>query len=297
MGRVRPFRSIVKSTALEILSEPLTLLILLAGSVLTVLAPVFHYHQFGEPTRMARDAGLSAIFTCCAVLGVFATIRAFRREIETGTAEMALSHPVSREGFFLAKWTGAVLADLFVLLIFFGLAVTGVIGADIGGRLSERTGELATVWGPAVAAGTGTILLPLLLGAILNRFASFRFVLTAISFAFLFALASAVGFSSYASWTWAFRLLVVVVPLVFLTILLVSVAASASVRYKANGAAAVTGLVFAVFLPFIGNYYLADCLSNGQTADLRTVLFSTLAILPAIAAFLVWGVFNEHHRN
>ena len=90
------FFSILKATALEILSEPLSLLVLLAALAMTVFAPAFHYHQFGEATRMARDAGFSALFACGGVLAVFTTIRAFRREVETGTLEMALAHPVSR---------------------------------------------------------------------------------------------------------------------------------------------------------------------------------------------------------
>ena len=68
--------SIVKATAFEIISEPLSLLILLAALVLTVLAPAFHYHQFGEATRMARDAGLSSVLMGGLVIAVFGTIRA-----------------------------------------------------------------------------------------------------------------------------------------------------------------------------------------------------------------------------
>ena len=125
---MRRFRSIVKATALEILSEPLTLLVLLVALALAVLAPVFHYHQFGEPTRMARDAGLSAVLTCGSVLAIFGTIRAFRREIESGTFEMVLAHPISRGGYFLAKTLGAFLATAFFSLIVFGVLVTIVIG-------------------------------------------------------------------------------------------------------------------------------------------------------------------------
>ena len=106
------FRSVAKSTALEILSEPMTLLVLLAALSLAVLAPAFHYHQFGEPTRMARDAGFSALFVCGTVVAVFGTIRTFRREIESGTIQMALAHSISRGAFFLAKATGALAAYL-----------------------------------------------------------------------------------------------------------------------------------------------------------------------------------------
>ena len=38
------------------------MLVLIAALSIEVLAPAFHYHQFGEATRMARDAGFSALF-------------------------------------------------------------------------------------------------------------------------------------------------------------------------------------------------------------------------------------------
>ena len=109
---MKPYVSITLATALEVASSPLSLLVMLAAMALEVFAPVFHYHQFGDPTRMARDAALSALFTCGAVFAVFGAIRAVRREIETGTQEMALAHAVARGGFFLAKAAGVAVAHL-----------------------------------------------------------------------------------------------------------------------------------------------------------------------------------------
>ena len=128
--------SIIKATALEVLSEPLSLLVLLAALVLTVLAPAFHYHQFGEATRMARDAGLSSVLMGGLVVAVFGTIRAFRREVESGTMAMALAHPVSRTEFFLAKTLGAGAAYLVFASIVFLTALVIVDGAAIGGLIA-----------------------------------------------------------------------------------------------------------------------------------------------------------------
>ena len=55
---MRRWFAIAKATALEIFSEPLSLLLLLSALALVILAPALHYPQFGEPTRLARDAGL-----------------------------------------------------------------------------------------------------------------------------------------------------------------------------------------------------------------------------------------------
>ncbi len=287
---MRRFRAIVKSTALEVLSEPLTLLLLLTALVLTVVAPVFHYHQFGEATRMARDSGLSALLTCGSALAVFATIRTFRREIESGTAEMALVHPVSRAGFFLAKTTGVGLAVLFFALIVGATMVTSVTGAAVGGHMAEKTGELARVWAPCVAAGLATLVLPLVIAAALNRFARYRFVLAAVRLALALSLLSVAVFSVLAGPHQLLRLLPPTLTLVSFVLFLVTIAASAAVRLRANAAVAATGAVVLAFLPFVGNYYLAEVLANGGALSWTYVAGATLALVPAVAAFLLLGV-------
>ena len=286
---MRKFGAILKTTAREILSEPLSLLVLLAALAMEVLAPAFHYHQFGEPTRMARDAGFSALFTCGSVLAVFGTIRAFRREVESGTLEMALAHPVSRGGFFLAKTAGAFVAYLVFALIVFGTELTIVWGAEIGGRLSRQSGELSRVFGPALAAGVAVALLPLLLGAVLNRFARFRFVLTAFAFALVLSLLFG-GFSVALLPHFLGRLLPVAVLLVFPALVLLAASAAFAVRFRANAAASAVGLVFAALLPAMGNYYLSDALSKGGVVPWAYVGLAALVALPAVVAFLLMGV-------
>ena len=285
----RSSTSIVKATALEILSEPLTLLIALASLSLCVFAPTFHYHQFGEATRMARDAGLSAAFMGGLVLAVFGTIRAFRREIESGTLEMALSHPVSRREFFVAKSFGSFLACLVFEAIVFGTTLAMVEGAAVGGRLSERTGDIARIWGPCVAAGVAVILVPLVLGAFLNRCCRVRFVLSAL----LSALFLSCLFGVVAVFRDAETLLPyfpAVLPTLAFALVFVFASAAFAVRFKPNAASACSGLLFAAMLPFAGNYYLADSLSRGGSVSFATASLSVAAAIPAVAAFLILGV-------
>lgn len=236
---------------------------------------------------MARDAGLSALFTCGLLVAVFGTIRSFRREIETGTLQMALAHPVSRTVFFLAKVVGITGACAVFSAIVFLTALTIVNGAAIGGEIAAKSGDIAKIWGPSLALGLGTILLPLVIAAALNRFAQFRFVLTFFAFAVVLALAGA-----------AYRLdlglagrLASVVALVFVFILaFLSLSAAAAVRFRANGAAAAAGLLFVLALPVIGNYYLPDALANGGSVSPVDFVFAVLAAVPAIAAFLLAGI-------
>ena len=279
---------IVKATALEILSEPLSLLVLLAALAITVLAPAFHYHQFGEATRMARDAGLSSVFTCGAVIAVFGTIRSFRREIESGTMAMALAHPVSRTGFFLAKTLGSFAAYLAFVLVVFLVSLVIVDGAAIGGGLALRNGDIARLYGPNLAQGVGVIVLPLVIAAALNRFARMRFVLSSFGMAFALAFLCAV-LSIARDAGWVLRLLPVAILLVLFSSVLLSASAAFAVRLKANAAAAAAGVVLVGLLPAVGNYYMSDALSNGGFVPWGYVGLAALAALPAVLLFLFLG--------
>ena len=286
---MRGIMSVAKTTALEILSEPLTLLVLLAALTMAVLAPAFHYHQFGEATRMARDAGFSALFTCGSAIAVFGTIRAFRREMESGTIQMALSHPISRRGFFLAKVFGAFVAYLVFAATVFGTSLVIVEGARVGGAIAARTGDIARLSGPFLAVGVSVVLVPLLLGAALNRFAHFRFVLTAMTTAFVLALVAG-GVSSVSDTALLPRYAPAAVLLVPPALVLLLVSAAFSVRFRANAAAAAAGLVAALSIPAVGNYYMADALSKEGEVSWFYVAFAALAVLPVVLAFTIVGL-------
>lgn len=276
----------MRTTALEMLSEPLSLLVLIAALSVEVFAPAFHYHQFGEPTRMARDAAFSALFTCGTAFAVFATIRVFRREVESGTLEMALAHPVSRTGFFLAKTLGAFAAYAAFAAIAFATGLVMVAGAAIGGVIADRTGDIARIYGPCFAAGLAAIVVPLVAGAALNRFAGSRFVPAAFAIAFAVSVAASAWFADL-------RLLCRLAPVAVLMALAATVplaaAAAFSFRFKANGAAAACGTVVALMMPAMGGYFLSDALSAGGSVSWGYVGLAALATSPAVLFFLVLG--------
>ena len=270
------------------LSEPLSLLILLAALVIAVFAPAFHYHQFGEATRMARDAGFSALLICGGAVAIFGTIRTFRREIESRTCEMALAHPVSRQSFFLMKGIGAFTAYLIFAAIVFCVSATIVEGAAVGGKIAMTTGGLARLWGPCFAAGICVMVLPLVVGAALNRFAGCRFVLSFFVVSAVLALAAGI-------WTvcrdlqLVVRMLPVALLIVLLTLVLLFAAAAFAVRLKANAAAAGVGVVVALLVPAIGNYYMSDALAGGGSVGWSYVGLAAAATLPLALFFLLLG--------
>ena len=285
---MRPFLATLKATALEVLSEPLTLLVLLAALALAVLAPTFHYHQFGDPTRMARDAGLSSLFLGGGVLAVFGTIRTLRREIESGTMEMALAHPISRTSFLLAKAAGAFVAYLAFALTVLGTSMVMFEGAAVGGIIASQTGDIARIARPELVAATGVVVVPLVVGAVLNRFFRFRFVLSSVTLALVLSIAASVTVS-VGSRGDVLRLVPAGILLILPSAVFLAAAAAFAVRLKANAAAAATGLVFALALPAVGNYYLSDALSGGGVLPWSYVAAAAAAALPAVVAFLLLG--------
>lgn len=284
---MRRVGAIIKTTALEILSEPLVFLVTVSAMALAIVAPAMHFHEFGDPAKMARDAGVSAILVGGLVVASFGTMKSFRREIETQTAFTALSLPVSRRAFFLAKTAGAFVAYLVFVLTVGSVAMSAVRGAVIGGEIASRTGMMARMYGPIFAIAVGAIVIPFIYGAVANHSFRRRFTLNANLCAFTIAIVS------NAFWPDAGLFLqnLPVFALVALpALVLLAASASFAIRFKFNLAATLSILVFAAFLPALGNYCLTDVLSAGETIPVGYFLAAVAAILPPVAAILYLGV-------
>ena len=283
---MRKFLAIAEATTLEILSEPLSLLLCLVAMLLSTLAPTFHYHQFGEPTRMARDAGFSSLLVFGIVFAVVGTVRTFRRELEGGTATVALAHPVSRTSFFLAKTFGA-----FVAYTLFAVTVTlnsyaVVNGAAIGGVMAKHDCDIARLHGPSVALAMATVIVPLVLAAALNRWRRSRFTLTAmLTLPVLSALMLAYR-PDFALWG---RLLPVSVLVALPAVVFLSATAAFAARWRTNLVALGVGLLAVAALPALGNYYLADALSRGGSLPAGYFWAAAGLLVPATVGFLVLG--------
>ena len=291
---MRRWFAIAKATALEIISEPLSFLLMLSALSVAVLAPALHYHQFGEPARMARDAGLSALFTFGTLFAVSGLFRSLRREIETGTAQMAVSHSVSRAVFFTAKFFGAMIAYALFEVILASVSSAMVYGAVVGGAIAGQSGDITRLWGPALAAGVGAIILPPIAAAALNRFWRFRFVPWSFALALVASVAAAGCFFDFRT---TVKLAPAWLALAFPAAVFAAAAASAVIALKPGIAVAVLVAFVLVSIPAVGNYYLADVFSRGGTVEWDYVALAALFALPAVAAFLVAGVYFFERRD
>lgn len=283
---MRRVGAIIRATALEILSEPLVFLVTIAAMSLAVLAPALHYHEFGDPSKMARDAGVSAILVGGLVIAAFGAVKTMRREIETQTALTALSLPVSRRMFFLSKTAGVFLAYLFFVLTVGSVSIAAVRGAVIGGEIAVREHSMARMYGPVFAFAIAAIVIPFLYGAVLNHSFRRRFTLNANLCAGVLSLVA-------MSFRFGAEVFVETLPVYVLVALpaLVLLAASSAfaIRFKFNAASSLATLVFALFLPALGNYCVTDVVSAGEPVSWFYLLVATAAVLPPVAALLYLG--------
>lgn len=108
--KIKQFLAITGLTAIEAIHQPIFLLLSATCILLISLTPQLLVHQFGEEGKLARDSGLAFHFVFGLFIAGYAACSSLARELRGGTASAVLSKPVSREVFFLAKFTGVVSA-------------------------------------------------------------------------------------------------------------------------------------------------------------------------------------------
>ncbi len=166
MRRMRQFLGLAGLTALEVLRQPLVLLLATACVVCTALVPLIRLHPFGEDGKLARDSGLALHFVFGLFLVAAAAGVALGREVRRGTAAAVLAKPVGRTLFFLAKYAGVCAA----VLAFSAAAAMATL-------LAERVGEhfvAAATGGSQFVTDYRTGILLLAAPAAAHLFAAFR---------------------------------------------------------------------------------------------------------------------------
>ena len=283
---MRRVGAIIKATALEILSEPLVFLVTIAAMSLAVLTPALHYHEFGDPSKMARDAGVSAILVGGLVIAAFGAVKTMRREIETQTALTALSLPVSRRMFFLSKTAGVFLAYLFFVITVGSVSIAAVRGAVIGGEIAARENSVARMYGPVFAFAIAAIVVPFLYGAVVNHSLRRRFTLNANLCTGIIALVAMFFRFDVSVFL---KTLPVYVLVALPALILLAASAAFAIRFRFNAASSLAILVFALFLPALGNYCVTDVVSAGESVSWVYLLVASAAVLPPVAALLYLG--------
>lgn len=182
-GKVRfsnPALAVARTTATELCGQPVVMMLLVAGMLLTALVPLLHFHDFGEPGRICRDSGLAYQLVIGTVLAVAACASSIHAEITEGTALAALGKPISRSAFLFGKWLGVMQVTF---RFWFCMLASSMVAWRVPQRFADFGDDGAgyVTDGPAQCALLLVPVASLLLAACLHNRRHFRFCKTTIA--------------------------------------------------------------------------------------------------------------------
>ena len=146
---MRQFITIATNAFMELVRQPVFLLLMTSSAVFEIFLATPYYFAFGDEPKLVQNSVLAAMLLSGLFGAVLSASSSLAREIRTGTALAVLSKPVGRAQFLLAKYIG--LAAALTLLTYMN-----TIGALLASRMafdaygSTDTTALA-IFGGAVA--------------------------------------------------------------------------------------------------------------------------------------------------
>src|SRR5664280_3619018 len=107
---MRQFVTIATNAFMELVRQPVFLLLMTTSAVFEIFLATPFYFAFGDEPKLVKNSTL-AVMLLAGLLGAVLTASAsLAREIRTGTVLAVLSKPVGRAQFFLAKYAGLAAA-------------------------------------------------------------------------------------------------------------------------------------------------------------------------------------------
>lgn len=107
---MRQYLIITKNAFMELVRQPVFLLLVTSSSMFQIFLACIPYFGFGDDPKMVEDSVLAVMLLTGLLSAVLSASSSVAREIRTGTALTVLSKPVSRVTFILAKYTGIALS-------------------------------------------------------------------------------------------------------------------------------------------------------------------------------------------
>jgi ABC-type transport system involved in multi-copper enzyme maturation permease subunit len=126
---MRQFRNIAVNAFMELISQPIFLLLMTGSVMFEIFLAVPYYFAFGDEPKLIENSALAVMLLSGLFGAVLSASSSLAREIRSGTALAVLSKPVSRAQFLLAKFAGLALA----LLV---LTYVNMIGVLIASRMA-----------------------------------------------------------------------------------------------------------------------------------------------------------------
>src|SRR3977135_3948226 len=116
---MRQFITIAANAFMELVRQPVFLLLMTCSAAFEVFLATPYYFAFGDEPKLVKNSTLAVMLLAGLLGAVLSASASLAREIRTGTALAVLSKPVGRAQFLSAKYVGLMAA--LTLLTFVNL--------------------------------------------------------------------------------------------------------------------------------------------------------------------------------
>src|SRR5204862_1835613 len=107
---MRQFITITANAFMELVRQPVFLLLMTGSAVFCVFLACVPYFGFGEDAMLVKQSVLAVMLFAGLLGAVLSASASLAREIRAGTALAVLSKPIDRAQFLLAKYVGLIVA-------------------------------------------------------------------------------------------------------------------------------------------------------------------------------------------
>src|ERR1017187_7253923 len=107
---MRQFLTIAANAFMELIRQPVFLLLMTGSVLFEIFLAVPYYFAFGDEPKVVENSVLAAMLLSGLFGAVLSASASLAREIRSGTALAVLSKPVGRAQFLLAKFAGLAAA-------------------------------------------------------------------------------------------------------------------------------------------------------------------------------------------
>lgn len=107
---MRQFLTIAANAFMELVRQPIFLLLMTVSAVFEIFLATPYYFAFGDEPKLVKNSTLAVMLLAGLFGAVLSASASLAREIRTGTALAVLSKPVGRAQFLLAKYLGLMAA-------------------------------------------------------------------------------------------------------------------------------------------------------------------------------------------
>src|SRR5881394_2199047 len=103
---MRQFTTIAVNAFMELIRQPIFLLLMTVSTGFSVFLSSVSYFGFGDDPKLVKDSVLAVMFLSGLFGAVLSASASVAHEIRSGTALAVLAKPVGRAQFLVAKYVG-----------------------------------------------------------------------------------------------------------------------------------------------------------------------------------------------